>query len=331
VCDLIFREASRNIDNTPKTSAKLPPFREKFRTHLDAGTKPFQSDELPRPPWTVTTLIDAMKPRLGVTVPSPVAVRKWFRDDVVPRQLYIDAILDAFFGEDPHLARDRTKFLGLWEAARAETQRGRAEDDDDATGAIVILTDDWIIATPKHQDKNLAALWVHPPEPSNDPNTFLLQVSLSHGLRRLEIDIGDDEFVPVTLGLQRTQIEASYVGCMPDSRLSDHDHLLIAGDNYDVVGPRGSKQLLDGISLEKATLATMTYLRRDAVGVDLQLLSLRGDLVVLDVGGEQVVSENRRKALKLLFEDKAAERTAKGYLIWSSASLKRRGNDDNVG
>ena len=64
------------MPDTSEASPKLPSFREKFRSHLEAGTRPWQSDELPRPRWTAAALIVAMTPRLGVNAPSPVAVRK---------------------------------------------------------------------------------------------------------------------------------------------------------------------------------------------------------------------------------------------------------------
>lgn len=197
------------------TSTKLPSFRKKFRLHLTRGTRPGAEAEPHRRPWTTTDLITAMRPRLGVTTPSPVAVRRWFSAEVVPRELYFVAILNAFFGDDPALATERNEFHTLRQAARAETQRGRADDDEPIHDiAPSPSTEDWIVTDAEHLSQGLTALLIHPPPPSNDPNTFQLRVSLSLALYPDEID---DQ--PILLGLKQAQIVPRFTACWRPSAI----------------------------------------------------------------------------------------------------------------
>lgn len=304
------------------TSPKLPSFRQKFRTHLDAGTRPFQSDELPRPRWTVTALITAMKPRLGANAPSPVAVRKWFGNDVVPRELYIEAILDAFFADDPRHAGDRTEFHALWQAARAETQRGRAEDDDEvhAIGPSA-SSNDRIVADANHLSQGLAALLIHPPPPSNDPNTFQLRVSLSLALYPDEID---DQ--PILLGLKQAQIVPVHTACVPAERPAFPDLLKPSAANDTVLGPKSPEGLLDGTVLDNALLATMTYGRTDLPSVTLELHSRKSDLEVLQDDATRAISPNKQKAVQLFLQDCLIE-NKQGRVVWSQARLQKRETD----
>lgn len=300
------------------TSSKLPSFREKFRTHLDAGTRPRPPDAPPSPRWTVTTLITAMEPSLGVNTPSPVAVRKWFRGDVVPRQLYIDAILDAFFGDEPSLAAERRMFLALWQSARAETQRGRAGDDDAHDIAPSPSTDEWIVEDAEHLSQGLAALLIHPPLPANDPNTFQLRVSLSIALYPDEV-----ENQPILLGLKQAQIVPTYIACTPAERHPFPEVLRPSGLNDTVIGPKSPEGLLDGVTLNNATLATMDHARAELPEIKLELHSRRSDLEVLDDDATRAISTNKKKALQIFLQTCLTE-TTQGRVVWSRARLKRR-------
>ena len=304
------------------TSPQLPTFRGKFRTHLDAGTRPFQSDEVPPPRWTVPALIAAMRPRLGANTPSAVAVRKWFRDDVVPRQLYIDAILDAFFGDDPRLVPERALFVALWQAARAETQRGRTDDDDEVHAiAPTPSTNDWIVADATHLSQGLAALLIHPPPPSNDPNTFQLRVSLSLALYPDEID---DQ--PILLGLKQAQIVPVYTACVPAERPAFPELLKVSGANDAVLGPKSQQGLLDGVVLDNALLATLNYGRADLPAVTLELHSRKSDLEVLQDDDTRAISANKQRAVQLFLQDCLIE-NRQGRVVWSQARLERRETD----
>lgn len=314
------------MPDTSETSPKLPSFREKFRSHLDAGTRPWQSDELPRPRWTAATLIVAMTPRLGIHAPSAVAVRKWLRDDVVPRQLYIDAILDAFFGDDPSLANKRREFHASWEAARVETQRGRAEEDDNVHDIVASAsTNDWIVADATHLSQGLAALLIHPPPPSNDPNTFQLRVSLSLALYPDEID---DQ--PILLGLKHAQIVPVYTACVPAERPAFPDLLKPSGLNDTVLGPRSPEKLLEGVVLDNALLASMNYGRGDQPAVTLELHSRRSDLEVLQDDATRAISANKQRAVQLFLQTCLIE-NKQGRVVWSHARLQRRAHDETDG
>jgi hypothetical protein len=308
---------------TSETSAKLSTFRRKFLAHLNAGTRPYPPDDLPCPAWTPTTLIAAMRRRLGAKTPSPVAVRRWFRDDVVPRELYIDAILDALFGDDPNLAAERKLFHALWQAARVETQRGGTGDDDEPHDIDPSpSTEDWIVSDATHLSQGLAALLIHPPPPANDPNTFQLRVSLSLALYPDEID---DQ--PILLGLKQAQIVPRYTACVPAERHPFPDILRPSGLNDTVLGPKSIEGLLDGIALDNATLATMNPTGNTLPKITLELQSRRSDLEVLQDDESRAISPNKHKAVQLFLQSCLIE-TTQGRVVWSHAELRRRGPDE---
>jgi len=329
MCRSIYLESSDSMSVTSESAAKLPSFRQKFRDHLSGGTRPGAAADTYRQPWNTNSLIEPLRPHLGVSTPSPVAVRKWFRDDVVPRPLYINALLAAFFGDDPALAEDRRVFLVLWTAARAATQRGRgaageAEDDDHPITPSA-STEDWIVSDAEHLSQGLAALLIHPPLPANDPNTFQLRVSLSINLYPDEIVI-DDDYHPILLGLKQAQIVPTYIACTPAERHAFPEVLRASGLNDTVIGPKSPEGLLDGVALNNATLATMNHARADRPEIRLELHSRRSDLEVLRDDESRAVSPNKQKALQIFLQHCLTE-TTQGRVVWSRASLKHRGTD----
>jgi hypothetical protein len=181
-------------------------------------------------------------------------------------------------------------------------------------------TDVWEVADANNISKELAALYIHPPPPSNDPNSFLLPVSLS--LARYPDEIED---LPVQIGLKAAYLVPTMKGCQP-AELPEHEHLAESGGVFTVTGPKDGK-LLAGKPLEKTTLATMEYTSGELPTVVLELRSRRLDLEVVPEDPSHVISANRAKVLqRFLQECQVADEDRR--VIWCRASIRRRAADE---
>ena len=154
-------------------------------------------------------------------------------------------------------------------------------------------TDDWEVVDANNISKELAALYIHPPPPSNDPNTFLLPVSLS--LARYPDEIED---VSVSVGLKTAVLVPTWKGCQP-SDVPEHEHLKQSAASFIVQGPKPDG-LLDGVVLDKSTLATMQPTSGARPSVVLELRSRRLDLEVVPDDPGQNISANRARVLRAL-------------------------------
>ena len=182
-------------------------------------------------------------------------------------------------------------------------------------------TNDWIVADATHMSQGLAALLIHPPPPSNDPNTFQLRVSLSLALYPDEID---DQ--PILLGLKQAQIVPVHTACVPAERPPFPDLLKPSAANDTVLGPKSREGLLDGTVLDNALLATMTYGRTDLPAVTLELHSRRSDLEVLQDDETRAISANKQKAVQLFLQNCLIENQQR-RVVWSQARLQKRDTD----
>lgn len=188
-----------------------------------------------------------------------------------------------------------------------------------------LSTNDWIVADATHVSQGLAALLIHPPPPSNDPNTFQLRVSLSLAVYPDEID---DQ--PILLGLKQAQIVPVYTACVPAERPAFPDRLKPSGLNDTVLGPRSPENLLDGVVLDNALLASMNYGRGDQPTVTLELHSRRSDLEVLQDDATRAISTNKQRAVQLLLQTCLIE-NKQGRVVWSHGRLQRRAHDETDG
>ncbi len=100
---------------------------------------------------------------------------------------------------------DREEFENRVIAARRSRRRAPIHDID-----VSWSTDQWEVADTNNISKELAALHIHPPPPSNDPNTFLLPASLS--LASYPDEIGD---LAVRIGLKAAYLVPTMSGCQP--------------------------------------------------------------------------------------------------------------------
>lgn len=181
-------------------------------------------------------------------------------------------------------------------------------------------TDDWEVADANAISKELAALYIHPPPPSNDPNGFLLPVSLS--LARYPDEIED---VSVQVGLKIAVLVPTWKGCQP-SEIPEHAHLKLNADSFTVLGPKEGA-LLDGKVLEKTTLAALEYTSGALPSVILELRSRRLDLEVVPDDARHDISLNRAKVLqRFLQECQVADEERR--VIWCRASLRRKPPDE---
>jgi hypothetical protein len=308
-------------DGSSESTPKLLAFRQKFRWHLDHGTSPHGSVGEHASPWTPPRLRAALKPILTHLTPSDVAIRKWFRQPVVPRELYLPAILTTLFGDDAALAEEKQILRALWDAARLETQGSRSAQDEDLHDLPrPVSTQDWAVDDANNISKELAALYIHPPPPSNDPNTFLLPVSLS--LARYPDEIED---LSVRIGLNAADLVPTMKGCQP-AGIPQHEHLEDSGGVFTVRGPKEGA-LLVGKPLDRTMLATMEYTSGALPSVILELRSRRLDLEVVPDDPHHNISANRAKVLqRFLQECQVADEERR--VIWCRASLRRKSADE---
>jgi hypothetical protein len=181
-------------------------------------------------------------------------------------------------------------------------------------------TDDWEVADANNISKELAALYIHPPPPSNDPNSFLLPVSLS--LARYPDEIGE---LSVRIGLKAAYLVPTMKGCQP-AEIPDHEHLAESAGVFIVLGPKEGA-LLAGKSLDNTTLATLEYTSGALPSVVLELRSRRLDLEVVPDDPTRDISANRARVLqRFLQECQVADEERR--VIWCRASLRRKSSDE---
>ncbi len=210
---------------------------------------------------------------------------------------------------------DLEEFNNRLIAARGNRKAGPIHDTDPSPS-----TDQWEVADANNISQQLAALYIHPPPPSNDANTFLLPVSLS--LARYPDEIED---LSVRIGLKAAYLVPTMQGCQP-AEIPDHEHLEASGGVFTVLGPKEGA-LLAGKPLDKTTLATMEYTNGALPSVVLELRSRRLDLEVVPDDPHHDISPNRAKVLqRFLQECQVAEDERR--VVWCHASLRRKSPDE---
>jgi hypothetical protein len=210
---------------------------------------------------------------------------------------------------------DLAIFRDLLVAARSDRKAAPIHDIDPSRS-----TDQWEVADANNISKELAALYIHPPPPSNDPNTFLVPVSLS--LARYPDEIED---LPVQIGLKAAYLVPTMKGCQP-AEIPEHEHLAESGGVFTVLGPKEGA-LLAGKPLDRTTLATMEYTSGALPSVVLELRSRRLDLEVVPDDPHRDVSANRAKVLQRFLQECQVEDEER-RVIWCRASLRRKSADE---
>ncbi len=184
--------------------------------------------------------------------------------------------------------------------------------------APTVSTDQWIVSDANNISMGMAAMYLHPPAPGNDPNTFLLQASLSLAHYKDEI-----EDLPVRIGLKTAYLTPVYTGCQPSEQPAV-EHLTERGGNFDVDGPRDAQSgLLAGKPLEKTTLAVLEYTSGEPPAVRLALRSRRLDLEVVPDDPARDISAARAKVLQRFLQECQVSDSDR-HVTWSRARLRRK-------
>lgn len=177
----------------------------------------------------------------------------------------------------------------------------------------------WEIADGHNVRRELAALSIHLPPPTNSPNTFRLPVTLSIGCYPDEI--GD---LPVQIGLKAAYLVPIMKGCQP-AEIPENEHMEESGGTFTVRGPK-VRGVLNGKPLERTTLLTAEFTSDTPSSVTLELRSRKLDLEVVPDDPTRSVSANRLKVLqRFLQECQVADEDRR--VIWCRASLCHRDTD----
>ena len=307
-----------------KNSGEIPPFKQRFLRHISAGTRPGRESGALRVPWDVPSLDKALKEIMKGRAPSDRTTRKWLNEDDIPQERFVVPILTILFGDDPALAEQRTELHDLWrlsrQALRPSGQAIQAAQSNNPpdTNLGPSAAEQWQVTDAENIGLGLAALYLHLPPASNDPNSFLLQVSLSLAQRPDEI-----EGISLRLGLKAAQIVPSWTHCQP-VELPDQDHVTEAGGVFTVTGPRDEASgHLVGRPLSNTTLAKVAPTGVGASAVTLTLRSRKRDLDVVADDPDHNISINRAAILKLFLQECQVSDSDR-MVTWSRARLQRK-------
>ncbi len=217
------------------------------------------------------------------------------------------AVEAAWFDLDPPQFRQRL----------ADARRARPAPTHDI--APTPSTDTWRVADPVHLSQGIAALFIHPPPPANDPDTFQLRVSLSLATWPDEVDD-----IPLRIGLRNAWIVPAFAGCQP-REWHLPDALKRTANTLAVLEPREGP-VLDGTVMEQHTLTTLEHTSGTRPAVTLELRSRKVDLAVVPED-PSAVSVNRQKVLqRFLAECLVSEEERQ--VTWSRARMARRSDDE---
>ena len=292
-------------------------FQDCFQRHLRAGTRPGVPPDRPAIRWTPATfqpaLAAALKTQGDQSPPTRRAVSNWFTQGPLPRERFIEPILDVLFGGEAGQAPERVELLYLWQAARAAGQAVEADAEDEAPAQPPAF-ERWSV-TSSNTGPGLADLRIQMPPDGNDPNTFLLQVTLS--LARWPDEI---EGLCVQFGLRNVHLAPVWTHCQP-SGLPKLDHVEERGGVFHVTGPRPEPDsLLEGRPLEGTTLATMERTSAAPAAVTLVLRGRRHDLEVV---AEDDISTNKEAILRLFLQECQIEDETR-FVTWGTATLTEK-------
>ncbi len=307
-----------------RNSGKFPSFKQRFLSHVNAGTRPGRKSGALSVPWDAPSLDKALKEIMKGRAPSDRTIRNWLKNDDIPRECFVVPILTILFGDDPALADDRTALHDLWrlsqQAPRSSGQATQAAPSNNPPDPdpVPLAAEQWQVTDAKNIGLGLAALYQHLPAGSNDPSSFLLQVSLSLAQRPDEI-----EGISLRFGLKAAWIEPTWTHCHP-VELMDVDHVTEGGGVFTVTGPRDeASDHLVGRPLSYATLAKMAPTGGGLPAVILALRSRKRDLDVVPDDSEHDISNNRAKILQVFLQDCLVS-DADRMVTWSRSRLERK-------
>ncbi len=307
-----------------KNSGKFPPFKQRFLDHVNAGTRPGRKSGAQPVPWDATSLSKALAVVMKGAAPDVRTVRNWLNSNDIPQERFIVPLLTVLFGDDPALVEQRTELHELWQLSR-QAQRPPGQVAKAALSnkpldheSLTAAAEQWQVTEAENIGLGLAAMYLHLPPASNDPNSFLLQVSLSLAQRPDEI-----EGISLRLGLKSAQIVPSWTHCQP-VELLDQDHVIEAGGVFTVIGPRDEASgHLVGRPLSTTTLAKIAPTGAGLPEVTLALRSRKRDLDVVPDDPDHDISINRAAILKLFLQECQVSDSDR-MVTWSRARLQRK-------
>jgi hypothetical protein len=317
----VCRESEK--EEPRKNSGKFPSFKQRFLSHISAGTRPGRKTGAQPVPWDAASLSKTLAEIMKGSAPDIRTVRNWVNNNDIPQERFVVPILTILFGDDPALAEQRTELHDLWrlsqQAKRPPGQAAQAalSNNPPDPDLVAPAAEQWQVTDVENIGLGLAALYLHLPA-SNDPNSFLLHVSLS--LAQFPDEI---EGISLRLGLKAAQIVPGWTHCQP-VELMDQDHVTEAGGVFTVTGPRDEASgHLVGRPLSNTTLARIAPTGADLPEVTLALRSRKRDLDVVADDPDHDISINRAAILKLFLQECQVSDTDR-MVTWSRARLQRK-------
>ncbi|GEM_PF-5913174 len=314
----------REKEVSGKNSGKFPSFKQRFLSHVNAGTRPGRKSGAQPVPWDAVSLFKALAEIMKGTAPDVRTIRNWLNSNDIPQERFIVPILTILFGEDPALAEQRTELHDLWRLSRqalrpsGQATQAAMSNNPPAPDPVPLAAEQWQVTDAENIGLGLAALYLHLPPASNDPDSFLLQVSLSLAQSPDEI-----EGISLRLGLKAAQIVPAWTRCQP-VELMEVDHVTEAGGVFAVTGPRDEASgHLAGRPLATTTLARIAPTGAGLPEVTLALRSRKRDLDVVPDDPDHDISINRAKILQLFLQECQVSDTDR-MVTWSRARLQRK-------
>jgi hypothetical protein len=298
-----------------------------FRRAFHHGVRPsVRRGEFPRA-WDVKSFRDELARKLKERSspfpgPSVQAIRGWIRSlsPALPRQSYIDAILDVLFGCDQDLQSDRRNLHNLWTWANA----GKGKSDDCDYDREDHPDDRWSVRRPGADlESGLAAAWLFkPPSSRNDPNVFQLDATARFGLAPVEVKIEAEEPVAFKIGVRYAVLVPEYINCELTREQPDlPENVRCRVRQFEILGPL-ENGVLNGSALESLTIAELETTSSALPEVKIALKSRRLDLVVIADQGGSVISINRRRILETFLRNCSVS-DEDSMITWSTSTLKR--------
>lgn len=258
-------------------------------------------------------------------VPDPRTLDNWRRGVSVPRESFVEPLLDTLLGDDA----ERERGQELWRAAENAKNRSSTEKRRPSTGGRSAIVDDtpgesdWRAENTEPLQVGLAELFVHsPPRGGNTPLEFPLQISLSFAEC-------PDEVEDVTLALTEATLIPTWQGCRPSlgSRLGEgdnnHPHMQFGGGVWRIAGPRLASNHLQGEPLGSDALCTMQCDGEAGDSLTLTLRSGKRALVVVPDQSNVDAAVVKQRVLQALLQ-KCMPSDREGIVVWGRATLRRK-------
>ena len=263
----------------------------------------------------------------GVGAPDERTLQNWRRGISVPRETFIEPLLDTILPDGPPAERQRGR--ELWQAAENEKNQSSTNKRRSAGSATPEPQadaqpgdSDWKAENNEPLQRGLAELLVHPPpRGGNAPLEFPLRISLSFA------EYADD-VEDATLALTEATLIPTYQNCRPapGTRLGEGataaDPIQFRGGVWRVHGPRTGPHL-DGEPIVEEPLCTIQCDGEPGDALSLTLRSGHRALVVIPNEPDTDANPVKQRILQALLQ-KCLPRDQEGVVTWGRATLRRK-------